>query len=75
LREQLGLLPRREVTALVNLVVIDELWICLLCPTPRGLILLAGKNTHCHRNGDALGVEKATLIFPVETLVVRFRDE
>src|SRR5918994_477084 len=67
LTEELRLLPGGEVAALVDLVVIDEVGICLLCPTPRRLILLARKDAHSHRNGDALGVEKATLVFPVET--------
>ena len=59
--------PRREVAALVDLVVIDEPGIGPLSPAPRGLILLARKDAHGHRNGDALGVEKATLVFPIET--------
>ena len=45
----------------------DEFGIRPLCPTPRGLVLLARKDAHGNRNGDALGVEKATLIFPIET--------
>src|SRR5262249_4703159 len=52
--------------AFVDLVVVNELGIGPLSPAPRGLILLAGKDAHGHRNGDALGVEEATLIFPVE---------
>jgi hypothetical protein len=59
------------VAALVDLVVIDQVGIRPLCPTPWRLILLAGKDAHSYRNGDALGVEKASLIFPVET---RCRD-
>ena len=65
--EELRLLPGREVAALVELVVVDELGIRPLRPTPRGLILLARKDAHGHRDGDALGVEKAALVFPVET--------
>src|SRR5215470_4038115 len=65
--EELRLFPRREVTALVDLVVIDELGIGPLSPAARRLILLAGKDAHGHRDGDALGVEKATLVFPIET--------
>ena len=53
--------------AFVDLVVVDELGIRPLCPTPRRLILLAGKDAHGHRDGDALGVEKAALVFPIET--------
>ncbi len=44
----------------------NELGIGPLSPASRGLILLAGEDTHCHRNRDALGVEKATLVFPIE---------
>jgi hypothetical protein len=55
------------VAAFVDLVVMDELGIGTLGPAARGLVLLAGKDAHGHRNGDALGVEKATLIFPIET--------
>ena len=53
-------------TAFVDLVVIDELGIGSLGPASRVLICLAGKDAHGHRNGDALGVPKATLIFPIE---------
>src|SRR5688572_27242560 len=66
-REQQRLFPRREVTASVELVVVDQVGIRLLRPTARGFILLAGKNAHGHRNRDALGVEKASLVFPIET--------
>src|SRR5215213_4841326 len=67
LGEQLGLFPGREVTAFFDLVEIDEVGVGLIGPAARGLILLAGKHARSHRNGDALGVEKATLIFPIET--------
>ena len=65
--EELRLFPRRKVPAFLDLVVMDEFGIRPLCPTPRGLILLARKDAHGYRNGDALGVEKAAFIFPVET--------
>src|SRR5215203_193548 len=65
--ENQRLLPCREMAALVRLVVIDQLRIRPLGPASRSLILLAGKDAHGHRNGDALGVEKAALIFPVES--------
>ena len=45
----------------------DELGIRSLGPAPRSLILLAGEDGHRYRNGHALGVEKATLVFPIET--------
>src|SRR5215218_6077439 len=66
-REQLRLLPRGEVAALVDLVEVDQVGVGLLCPAARGLILLAGKDAHGYRNGDALGVEEATTIFPIQT--------
>ena len=53
--------------ALIDLVVVDEVGVGPLGPAPRRLILLAGKHAHGHRDGDALGVEEATLVFPVET--------
>jgi hypothetical protein len=55
------------VAAFVELVVVDEVGIGPLCPTARGLILLTRKDTHSHWNGYALGVEKAALVFPIET--------
>ena len=63
----MGLLPGRKVPAFVDLVVVDELGIRPLCPTPRGFILLARKDAHGNRNRDALGVEEAALVFPIET--------
>src|SRR5687768_101667 len=54
LREELGLLPGGKVAALVDLIEVDEVGVRLLRPTPRRLILLAGKDAHGHRNGDAL---------------------
>src|SRR5688572_10927208 len=44
----------------------NELRVRALGPAPRGLILLAGKDGHRYRNLDALGVEKAALVFPIE---------
>src|SRR5215212_8351139 len=67
LGEQLRLLPGGEVTTLVDLVEIDQVGVSLLGPAARGLILLAGKDAHGNWNGDALGVEKATPIFPIQT--------
>ncbi len=39
-----------EEAAPVNLVVVDEFVIRPLCPTPRGLIVLAGKDAHDSRD-------------------------
>jgi hypothetical protein len=65
--EELGLFPGREVAAPVDLVEVNEVGIGPFGPAPRRLILLARKDAHGNRNGDALGVEEATLVFPVET--------
>jgi hypothetical protein len=60
------LLPGREVAALVDLVEVDQVGIGFLGPAARGLVLLAGKDGHGNRDGDALGVEEATTIFPIQ---------
>src|SRR5215831_2348999 len=65
--EELRLFPGGEVAALVDLVEVDELRVGPLGPAPRRLILLAREDAHGHRDGDALGVEEATLVLPVET--------
>ena len=52
LGEELRLLPRREVTALVDLVEVDELGIGALGPAPRRLVDLAGKHRHGDRDRD-----------------------
>src|SRR5215468_12754106 len=65
--KELWLFPGREVAALVDLVVVDEVGVGPLGPAPRRLILLAGKDAYGHRDGDALGVEEAALVFPIET--------
>src|SRR5215203_2533666 len=65
--EELRLLPCRKVPTLVELVVMDEVRIGLLCPTPRHLIEIVRKDAHGYRNGDALRVEEAELVFIIET--------
>ena len=59
--------PDREVAAFINLVVINQLVIRALCPTPRVFIVFARKDGHRSRDGDVDGVVKADLIFPIET--------
>jgi hypothetical protein len=54
------------VPAFVNLVLIDEFLIRSLCPTPRGLIVLARKHAHGSRDGDVGGVVKVDVKFPIE---------
>jgi len=55
------------VAALRDLVVVEEFGIGALSPAARRLVLLAGKDAHRHGDGDALGVEEAALVLPVET--------
>src|SRR3954453_5326606 len=57
--EKLRLLPSREVCAFVELVVMDQLGIRPLRPTPWGRVDLVGKDTHGDRDFDAPHVEKA----------------
>src|SRR5687768_5633916 len=64
--EQTWLLPCREVAAPVHLVVVDQLRICALRPAPGGLVLLSGEHGYRNWNGDALGVEESTFVFPIQ---------
>src|SRR5262245_5036252 len=57
-REELRLFPRREVPALVELVVVDELRVRLLRPTPRERIELVGENADGDRDSDASDAEE-----------------
>src|SRR4051812_7736794 len=52
---------------LCHYVIVDEFGIRPLCPIPRGLILLAGKDGYSYRDIDALRVEKAALVLPIQT--------
>ena len=55
-------------TAFFHLVVVDELGIGPLCPTPRSLVEFVRKNAHGRRDGDALDAEKWKLVLklPIE---------
>src|SRR3954471_3485950 len=64
--EQLRLFPSREVPALVEPVVMDQVRIGVLCPLPRPLEELTRKHTHGYRDGHALRVEEPELVLPVE---------
>ena len=64
--EQLRLFPGGEMAAFVDLVEIDELVIGPLGPTPRRLIVLAGKDAHRSRDRDVGGVVKVDVTFPIE---------
>src|SRR4030095_9577863 len=65
--EKLRLFPRREVTAFIELVVIDKLGISPLCPTPRGLIDLVRKGAHRDRDDDVFRCKEGELVFPINT--------
>jgi hypothetical protein len=49
----------------------DEFGIRPLCPTPRRLVKLAGKDAHGNRDGGVLEVEKWKFVFPIERDVVK----
>src|ERR1700722_19726882 len=67
-RKALRLLPGSEVSALGELIVVDQFRIRPLCPAPRGWIKFVREDAHGDRDGDALGVEiPFAKIFPVET--------
>ena len=59
--EKLRLFPGSEVTALFHPVVVDEIWIGRLSPTPGRRIKFVGKYAHGDRDFDALGTEKPEL--------------
>src|SRR6476469_7512798 len=66
--KELRLLPRCEVAAFGELVVVDELGIRPLCPAPRGWIEFVREDAHGNRDGDAFGIEIAFApIFPIQT--------
>src|SRR5262245_10730082 len=44
----------------------NQTWIGPFRPTPRRLVLLPRKDAYGDRNGDALGVEEASVIFPIQ---------
>src|SRR5262245_37856754 len=67
LGENRRLFPRREVTALFRLVVINEVGVGSLGPAPRSLVLLAWKNAHGCGDLHAFHVEEPALVFPIET--------
>src|SRR5215471_11006779 len=65
--EELRLFPGGEVAALGDLVVVDEVGVGPFGPGARRLVLLVREDARGHRDGDALGVEEAELVFPVQT--------
>src|SRR5262245_55691595 len=67
LGEYRRLLPRREVAALFRLVVIDQVGVRPLGPTPRRYELLSGKGADGRWELHAFHVEIPALVFPIET--------
>src|SRR5687767_11796542 len=65
---QLGLFPRGKVPAFIELVVMNQFWICSLRPAPRSRIELVGENAHRDRDlGNSLhGKERRQFVFPVQ---------
>src|SRR5512135_3877451 len=65
-REEVRLLPGGEVVALVDLVEVDEVEVRLLDPAARGPEDLVREDADGRRDGDALEIEEAELVLPVE---------
>src|SRR5262249_16814175 len=64
--EELRLLPRSEVPAFRQPVVVNELRIRLFRPAPRRIVELVGKRADSRRDLDALRREEARLVLPVQ---------
>jgi hypothetical protein len=60
------LFPGREVPAFVEPIVVDELGIGPLRPTPRHRIDLVWKDTHCNRDSNVLRGNKTQLVLPIQ---------
>src|SRR6202034_4889122 len=58
--EDRRLFPRREVAALVELVVVNEFGVGPVCPTSRGRIDFVGEGTHGDGNRDTPDVKEAS---------------
>ena len=65
--QQLRLFPGREVPTRLERVVVDQVPVSPLCPSPRRLVALAGEDTDGNRYGNVLGAEERELVLPVET--------
>src|SRR6185369_12598220 len=64
--EQLRLLPGGEVTAFRQLVVVNELRIGPLSPSPRYRVDLVRIDADCDRDANALRRNEALLVLPIE---------
>src|SRR5271169_2530164 len=73
LNEELRLLPGGEVSALGKLVVVDQLRVRPLCPTPRGLVDLVGEGADGDRDFDAPHVEEACSVRDLRGVPVEAR--
>src|SRR4051812_46500235 len=65
-REHFRLFPGCKVPALVELVVVNELGVGALGPTPRSLVELFRKRADGYGNGNVLRREERKLALPVE---------
>src|ERR1700726_220944 len=66
--KQSWLFPGREVTALAELVIVDQLGIGALGPAPRSRIEFVREDAHGDRDGDAFRIEVPFApILPIET--------
>src|SRR3954464_15142080 len=63
---QLRLLPGGEVPAALDLVVVDEVGVCLLAPAARRVDDVVGEDAHGHGNGDVPDGGPAGLVLPVD---------
>src|SRR5262249_56292927 len=66
LGEELRLFPGREVSALVDFVEVDEVGVGAFRPASRSLVLLARKDADGDWKGEALHVEEAALVLPIQ---------
>src|SRR6476469_604998 len=67
--QKLRLLPCGKVATFVELVIIDEFRIRLLCPASRCLVEFFGKSAHCCRDRNVFRSEKWKLAFPKQAIL------
>src|SRR5262249_46770329 len=65
-REELRLFPCGKVATLIELVVVNQLRVGALRPTPRRLIQLVRKSAHGGGNRNVFAVEKPDILLPVQ---------
>src|SRR5262245_30410966 len=64
--KELRLFPGCKVPTLVKAVVVNQVGISFLSPTPWGLVELIRKGAHGNRDGDSFRGEKGQLAFPIQ---------